>query len=50
MSQPAAVPGESPALYVGDPGNDLLKIERLDLVFGSPEQPVVPRYARSLQL
>jgi hypothetical protein len=50
MSQQTSVPGESPALYVGDPSNDVLKIKTLDLAFGPPENPVVPGHDRSLQL
>ena len=32
-----AVPGDSPAFYVGDPSNDLLSIDSLDLL---PNPPV----------
>ena len=32
-----AVPGDSPAVYVGDPSNDLLSIDVLDLL---PDPPV----------
>lgn len=48
MQQQRAVPGESPVLYVGDSGNNVLKVEQLDVVFGPPERPVVPRYAFSV--
>lgn len=44
MPQSKAVPGKSPAVYIGDPANDILQIKRLDLVFGPPEDPSVPRY------
>ena len=44
MSQAKSVPGKSPATYTGDPSKDILQIERLDLVFGPPEHPCVPRY------
>lgn len=47
MSQPKAVPGKSPASYIGDPSNDILQIKRLDLIFGPPEDPRVPRYIYS---
>lgn len=32
-----AVPGDSPAVYIGDPSDDLLSIDALDLV---PNPPV----------
>lgn len=32
LTSPRKVPGDSPARYVGDPSNDLLDIEALDLV------------------
>ena len=47
MSEPRKVPGKSPATYIGDPSNDILQIERLDLVFGPPEHPCVFRYVWS---
>jgi hypothetical protein len=43
VSQRPSVPGNSPACYVGDPSNDVLKIKALDLALEPPEMPFIPR-------
>ena len=43
VSQQQSVPGDSPACYVGDPSNDVLKIKALDLAFNPPKERFVPR-------
>ena len=37
LSQQQSVPGDSPAYYTGDPSNDILGIEALDL---TPNPPI----------
>ena len=45
---PKPVPGDSPAVYVGDPSNDLLVIHSLDLIPNPPVESVSVAFQRLL--